>query len=97
MSAYLINQLSIRDTSYRKDYYAKVGALLARHGGRQIAGGPPAERLEGDWELPERVAVLEFPSLDHARAFWNDPDYAPLKAARQACTTGRVMLVDGTP
>jgi uncharacterized protein (DUF1330 family) len=95
MSAYVINQLSIHDTSYQKEYYAKVGDLLAKHGGKQIVGGPPVERLEGDFELPERVAILEFPTIDHARAMWNDPDYAPLIKARQACTEGRVMLVEG--
>lgn len=95
MPAYVINQLSIHDTAYQKEYYAKVGALLEKHGGRQIVGGPPVERLEGDWELPERVAVLEFPSTEHALAWWSDPDYAPLKSARQASTTGRAMLVAG--
>ena len=95
MPAYVINQLTINDTAYQKDYYAKVGALLRKHGGRQIVGGPPVERLEGDFELPERVAILEFPTIDHARAMWNDPEYAPLIKARQACTEGRVMLLEG--
>ena len=95
MTAYIINQLSIQDTSYQKGYYPGVGPLLEKHGGRQIAGGPPVENLEGDWQLPERVAVLEFPTREQAQAFWNDPDYAPLKAARQSCTTGKAMLVDG--
>jgi uncharacterized protein (DUF1330 family) len=81
MPAYVINRLSIRDTSYQEEYYAKVGPLLARHGGRQIAGGPPVERLGGDFELPKRVAILEFPTIDHAKAMWNDPEYALDKGA----------------
>lgn len=95
MAAYLINQMTIQDTSYQAEYYPKVATLLEKHGGKQIVGGTPADNIEGDWELPERVAILEFPNLEHAAAFWNDPDYASVKAARQACTTGRVMLIDG--
>ena len=95
MPEYVINQLAIHDTSYQKEYYAKVGEIIARHGGKQIVGGPPVARLEGDWEPPERVAVLEFPSVEHAMAWWNDPDYAPLKKARQSCTSGKIMLVEG--
>jgi uncharacterized protein (DUF1330 family) len=95
MTAYVINQLSIHDTSYQKNYYAKVGAILERHGGKQIAGAPPAEKFEGEFNLPGRVTILEFPSLEHARAWWNDPEYESLKKARQACTTGRVLLVEG--
>jgi uncharacterized protein (DUF1330 family) len=95
MPAYVINQLTINDTAYQKEYYAKVGEILRRHGGRQIVGGPPVERFEGDFELPERVAILEFPTLDHARAMWADPDYAPLIKARQACTDSKVMLLEG--
>ena len=95
MSAYVINQLAIHDTRYQKGYYARVGALLAKHAGKQIIGAPPVEKLEGDWELPERVSVLKFPTVEHAKAWWDDPEYAELKEARQASTTGRVMLVEG--
>ena len=95
MAVYLINQLTIHDASYQADYYPKVAPLLEKYGARQIAGGPPVENLEGDWDLPERVAILEFPTLEAANAFWNDPDYSSAKAARQACTTGKVMLVEG--
>lgn len=95
MPAYIINQLSVKDTSYQKDYYPGVSPLLKKHGGRQIVGGPPVEKLEGDWQLPERVAILEFPTLQQATAFWHDPDYARFKSARQSCTVGKVMLVEG--
>ena len=87
--------LSKVEQTYKKDYYAKVGTILERRGGKQIARAPPAEKFEGEFDLPGRVTILEFPTLEHARAWWNDPEYEPLKRARQACTTGRVMLVEG--
>jgi len=38
---------------------------------------------------------LEFPSLDHAQAWHNDPDYAPLKQLRQANIDMEVFVVEG--
>jgi uncharacterized protein (DUF1330 family) len=61
----------------------------------QKRGAEPVEKLEGDWELPERVSILKFPTVEQAKAWWDDPEYAELKKARQASTTGRVMLVEG--
>ena len=95
MPAYIVNQLTVHDTSYQAEYYPGVSSLLEKHGGRQIAGGPPVENLEGDWQLPERVAVLEFPTLEQAKAFWSAPEYEPFKSARQSCTTGKAMLIEG--
>jgi uncharacterized protein (DUF1330 family) len=37
---------------------------------------------------------LEFPSLEHAQAFHNDLDYAPLKQLRQANIDMEVFVVE---
>lgn len=37
--------------------------------------------IEGS--IPEgRIVVVEFPSMQHAEAFYNDPDYQPFKEIR---------------
>jgi uncharacterized protein (DUF1330 family) len=95
MPAYIIAQLNFTDTSYMAEYRAGVVPLLKKHGGRQLVGGQPAEKLEGDWELPDRAIVLEFPSMEHARAWYNDPEYAPLITLRQSGAISKLMLVDG--
>ena len=42
------------------------------------------------------VALIEFPSKDAARAFANDPDYAPFAQARKAGSVGNFHLLDDT-
>ena len=42
------------------------------------------------------IALIEFPSTDAARAFANDPDYAPLAQARQAGSEGHFWVIDDT-
>jgi uncharacterized protein (DUF1330 family) len=52
------------------------------------------DRLENA-EGFDRVVVLEFPSLDAARAFYHSPEYAPLLKLRIETTESQVVLVDG--
>ena len=41
------------------------------------------------------MVVIEFPSLENARAWYNDPDYAPLIKLRQTGSEAEIVLVDG--
>ena len=45
--------------------------------------------------VPCVVVVLEFPSMQHARDWYNDPEYAPLIALRQTGSDLDFMLVEG--
>ena len=56
--------------------------------------GGRTETLEGDWH-PERVVVLEFPSLEQARKFYDSPEYGPLKALRLRAAKSKLLLVEG--
>lgn len=94
MAAYLIAQLSFTDPSYMKEYREGVVPLIKKHGGNQLVGGAPVEKLEGDWELPDRVIVIEFPTLEQARAWYDDPNYAPLIKLRQSGAISKLMLAE---
>jgi uncharacterized protein (DUF1330 family) len=41
------------------------------------------------------VVILEFPSVERARAWWSSAEYGPAKALRQACADADLILVDG--
>ena len=52
--------------------------------------------LEGDWAPPRGMMVMiEYPSLEQARAHYDSPEYAPLKQLRQAHGRAYGLLVDG--
>ena len=53
------------------------------------------ERLEGTGPLPGVLVVLEFPSMEHARAWYHDPEYAPLITLRQTGSDLDFILVEG--
>jgi uncharacterized protein (DUF1330 family) len=50
--------------------------------------------LEGHLGL-KRLIVLEFPSLEAARAFYDSPEYQPIKALRLQSANSEVALIAG--
>ena len=52
------------------------------------------ELRSGSWE-PKRLVILEFPSMQQARTWWDSPEYAPAKALREACAVSDVVIVEG--
>jgi uncharacterized protein (DUF1330 family) len=41
------------------------------------------------------MVIFEFPSMDAIHAFWNSPDYVPVKKIRQGAATLDVWAVAG--
>lgn len=94
MTAYIIAEVDVTDAEAYKDYAAIVPATIAQYGGRFLVRGGTADVLEGEWPQRRRV-ILEFPSLDAARAWWDSPEYEKPKAMRRAASKGRLILLEG--
>jgi len=83
--------------AWGEEYLPKTAALIAKHGGKVLIGGNAPQALmalEGEAQPLLSVVIVEFPSLEHAQAFYNDPDYAPLKPLRQASIDMEVFVVE---
>jgi uncharacterized protein (DUF1330 family) len=96
MAAYILAEIEITDPDGYKEYSAQVPATIAKYGGRFLVRGGKAEALEGEWPQRRRV-LLEFPSLDAAKRWWDSPEYEKPKAMRQAASHGRLILMEGAP
>ena len=94
MAAYVIVDVTIHDEAVYARYRALAPASIAQYGGRYLVRGGAATQLEGE-RRPARVVVLEFPSVERARAWWDSPEYAEAKALRQASAHTEMVLVDG--
>ena len=94
MSAYLIGEIDVTDPAGYEDYRKQVLAVVTKYGGRFIVRGGKVDSKEGGW-APQRIVVLEFPSLEQAQKFYHSADYAPLIKLRQKASKGRIILVDG--
>jgi len=94
MPAYLISTIEITDPAGYEEYRKLVAPVLQKFGGKFLARGGKIDYLEGQWK-PKRVVVVEFESLEKARAFSDAPDYAKAKAIRQKTSISSVIVVEG--
>ena len=94
MSAYLVVNIDVLDSVRYQDYIRAVPPTIEAFGGRYLARGGQVEVLEGEWK-PKRMAIVEFPNAERAKAWWDSQEYAGLKALRQSCSQGEIMLVEG--
>ncbi len=94
MPAYVLVDITVKDAETYERYKQLAPPTIAAYGGRYLVRGGATETLEGTW-TPTRLAVLEFPTVERAREWWNSPEYAPAKAMRQASTQTDMLLVEG--
>jgi uncharacterized protein (DUF1330 family) len=94
MTAYILAEIDVTDPARYEAYKTAAPAAIARHGGRYIARGGEAVTLEGDWK-PKRIVVLEFPTLDAARAFYDSPEYRAARDKRKGACDMRMIAVAG--
>lgn len=95
MTAYVIGQFNVSDPSWIEKYVPKTEELIAKYGGKKISGSGPAESLEGNPQLPDALVIVEFPSVEKAKAWYNDPEYSPLITLRQSGSDGSLIVIDG--
>nr|QKW93810.1 phosphopantothenoylcysteine decarboxylase/phosphopantothenate-cysteine ligase [Vitiosangium cumulatum] len=96
MSAYVLVEITVKDAETYERYKQLAPPSIGLYGGRYLVRGGATETLEGTW-APTRFVILEFPSVERARAWWSSPEYAPAKALRQASTNTDMLLVEGLP
>ena len=91
--AYLIVEHIITDAEKFEEYRAKVGPMIAKHGGKYLTKGGSHKFPEGGHWQPDRVVVIEFPDMEALNAWYNSPEYQPLIALRKQCTSNVHMMI----
>lgn len=93
MSAFVVVQVDVKDPARYDAYKKMVPPTLEKFGGRFVVRGGAVHAMEGDWS-PKRFVLIEFPSVERAKAWWASPEYAEAKALRQATSDSRLIIVE---
>ena len=94
-AAYVIADVDVSDPVRYEAYKALTPGAVAAAGGRFVVRGGRHETLEGHW-VPGRVVVIEFPSYEAAKAFYDSPPYVAARAAREGATRRfNMVIVEG--
>ena len=91
MSVYVVNAYDIQDFETFKAYPPKVAELLPKFGGKVLAMDTTPTALEG---TPRTMnAIVEFPSEESAKSFYNDPGYQSIIHLRHKSTSNCTMII----
>ena len=94
MAAYLVVDIEVTDPAQFEEYRKLAPAAIAKYGGRYLIRGGAYEAIEGDWK-PQRLTVVEFESMEKAKAFYNSPEYQVAIKARKGAANFKLLLVQG--
>jgi uncharacterized protein (DUF1330 family) len=96
MATYIVGDLQITEAAVYQSHVPGALASIARFGGRVIAGGgSKVDLLEGE-PSPEWIFIIEFPTADAARRWYQCDDYQEALNLRLSASHGRVLLIEGT-
>jgi uncharacterized protein (DUF1330 family) len=94
MKGFVIVDIEILDQGKYQKYRQMAASSIEQYGGNYVVRGGKIQPLEGDWR-PERLAIVEFESLEKAKAWYDSPEYAPAKQIRQEASRGKILIVEG--
>lgn len=95
MLCYSVLDVTPTSDTWVADYLPAANARVAAHGGRYLARTATHEQVEGDTKSAALRIVIEWPSMDNARAFMADEAYAPHLAARSEGSISHHYLIVG--
>ncbi len=86
---------TIHDPEGMKAYSEAAASTLGGTGAKAlVVDRQPPEVLEGEWPATQTV-VLEFPSVEAARAWYTSDGYQAAVKLRQAAASTNVVLLSG--
>ena len=98
-AAYLMADVLPEDMeAYLASGYREAAVrTAASFGGVYKARGGATTVLEGDWE-PDRIVIIEFPSMDALLAWYQSPEYQEWVPTRQRpAPKSRLVALEGSP
>ncbi len=94
MAGYIVADIEITDPDEYQKYARQTAATLERYGGKFLVRGGQPETVEGDWKA-RRIVIIEFPSVEQAKAWYDSPEYSAIKGIRQRSAISNILLVHG--
>ena len=90
---YLVANIRVTDQDKFQEFSGMAGPAIKKYGGKVLARGPVADRLEGD--VTGIVMMIEFESMEVANSFYHSAEYQAAKAVREQCSDTDLKLAEG--
>ena len=94
MKSYLISHIETKDIEKMKKYREEVYDVVLKFGGKYLVRGGKMESLEGEF-FKYRMVVIEFPSTEMAKKFYQSDEYQPIKKLRLDSGISNTVILNG--
>jgi uncharacterized protein (DUF1330 family) len=95
LPGYVIAEVDVTDPATFKEYADKAPGTIAASNGHYIIRGGKSVSIEG--EPPKRFVVIQFDSVEKAKAWEDSPAYDAIKPIRHSSAKSRVFIIEGAP
>ena len=93
MPGYVVAEVDVTDPATFKQYSDKAPGTIAQYGGHYVIRGGKNTSIEGD--APKRFVVIQFESVEKAKAWEDSPEYSAIKPIRHKSAKSRVFIIEG--
>ena len=90
---YVVANIRVKDQEKFQQFSGMAGPAINKYGGKVLARGPNADRLEGD--VSGIVMMIEFESKEAAETFYHSEEYKAEKAGREEYYDTNFMIIEG--
>lgn len=91
--AYVIGHITVTNPEDYAEYVRLDTPIIEAAGGTFLVRGGESDPVEGTFK--DRHVVVEFPSMDAARAFYHSPEYQEVAKIRFANAESDMLIVEG--
>ncbi|WP_158590492.1 DUF1330 domain-containing protein [Noviherbaspirillum cavernae] len=96
--AYVVAEIVVTNPQPYEQYRVLTTPTVAQYGGRFLVRGGERHQMEGEdaeHNSGRRTVIVEFPSLEQARSWYDSVEYGKAKEVRLANSIGRLFIVEG--
>ncbi len=90
---YLVAHIRVHDKDAFEEFKTLSGAAIKAHNGKVLVRNPAPDHREGG--AKGLVIVIEFESIDAARAFYESEAYSEARRVREKISDTDLVLVEG--
>ena len=93
--AYVLVDTKISNNDNYEVYKSKAKPIAEKFGGKYLTRGGEMDVVQSDLWSPTRLVLVEFPSIEKARAFHSSEDYADVKKIRIENAESTLVILEG--
>ena len=90
-----VAEIEMTDQGWVRTFVKNVTRLVEERGGRYLARTSEIEQLEGERKIPQIFLIIEWPSKDVAKGFYECDEYRSYRQSRMEGAKSEFLLVAG--